>query len=103
MRATLAFALLAAAAVAGVAGAVYGGHAFVSTVEVLAPLGVATVLAAHAVAGGRERLGGLRRQLAVVGLLIGAQLAIAVVLFIATVREGNPPMLRVDYPTPWPK
>jgi len=82
MRATLAFALLAAAAVAGVAGAVYGGHAFVSTVEVLAPLGVATVLVAHAVAGGRERLGGLRRQLAVVGLLIGLQLAIAVVLFI---------------------
>jgi signal transduction histidine kinase len=82
MRATLTFALLAAAAVAGIAGVVYGGHAFVSVVEVLAPLGVATVLAAHAVAAGRERLGGLRRQLAMLGLLVGVQLAIAVVLFI---------------------
>ena len=82
MRATLAFALIAAAAIAGIAGLVYGGKAFVSVVEVLAPLGVATVLAAHAVAVGRERLGGLRRQLAVVGLLVGVQLTIAVVLFI---------------------
>ena len=82
MRVTLAFALVAAIAIAGIAGLIYGGHAFVSVAEVLAPLGAATVLAAHFVAAGRERLGGLRRQLAVLGLLVGAQLAIAVVLFI---------------------
>jgi signal transduction histidine kinase len=82
MKSTIAFALLAAAAIAGIAGLVYGGHAFVSVVEVLAPLGVATSLAAHAIAAGRRPLGGLRRQLLALGALVVAQLAIAVVLFI---------------------
>src|SRR4051812_27733321 len=46
------------------------------------PVAGALVGAAPLVAAGREWLGGLRRQLAVLGLLVGVQLAIAVVLFI---------------------
>jgi signal transduction histidine kinase len=78
----LALALGLAALAAGIAGVAHGGHAAVSVAEVLAPLGAATALAAYAVAGGRVRLGGLRRQLAVLGVVIAAQLAIAVALFV---------------------
>ena len=77
-----ALAVALAGVAAALAGIVYGGHAAVSVAEVLAPLGVATALAAHAVAAGRERLGGLRRQLVVLGIVVAAQLAIAVALFV---------------------
>ena len=79
---SVALAVGLAGVAATLAGIVYGGHAAVSVAEVLAPLGVATALAAHAVAAGRERLGGLRRQLAVLGVVVAAQLVIAVALFV---------------------
>jgi signal transduction histidine kinase len=76
------FALAAAVLTAVVAGLVYGADAARSVGEVLAPLGLGTAIAAHAVAAGRERLGGLRRQLALVGVVAGLQLVIAVALFV---------------------
>jgi signal transduction histidine kinase len=79
---SVALAVGLAGVAAALAGIVYGGHAAVSVAEVVAPLGVATALAAHAVAAGRERLGGLRRQLVVLGVVVAAQLAIAVALFV---------------------
>jgi signal transduction histidine kinase len=79
---SVAFALITVAVTAAVAGIVYGTDAAGSVAEVLAPLSVGTALAAHAVAAGRARLGGLRRQLALVGVVAVVQLAIAVALFV---------------------
>jgi signal transduction histidine kinase len=78
---SLAFAVAVAGAVSAVALARYDGHAAVTTFEILAPLGCATVLVAHGLARGRERVGGLRRQFAVVSTVAVVQLVAAVVLF----------------------
>jgi signal transduction histidine kinase len=79
---SLAFAVAVAGAVSAVALARYDGHAAVTTFEILAPLGCATVLVAHGLARGRERVGGLRRQFAVVSTVAVVQLVAAVVLFV---------------------
>lgn len=74
-------ALTAAAAAGAVAG--YGRHAAVVTAAILLPLGLLTVLAGHGLVRHRARVGGLRRQFALVGALALAQLAGAVGLFVA--------------------
>jgi signal transduction histidine kinase len=79
---SLAFAVGVAGVVSAVAFARYDGHAAVTTLEILAPLGCATVLVAHALAHGRERVGTLRRQFAVVSTVAVVQLVAAVVLFV---------------------
>jgi signal transduction histidine kinase len=79
---SLAFAIAVAGAVSAVALARYDGHAAVTTLEVLAPLGCAAVLVAHALAQVRERVGSLRRQFAVVSTVAVVQLVAAVVLFV---------------------
>jgi signal transduction histidine kinase len=79
----VAVAVIAAACFSALAGVVYGRTAFVECLEILAPLGAATTLLAHAVAGNRARLHGLRRQLGVLALLTAAQLAAAIALFAA--------------------
>jgi signal transduction histidine kinase len=81
MRSYVAVVSLAALASTALADAVYGGHAAVVTLTVLAPLGLLTVVAARGVAVSRARIGSLRRQLALVGLLAAGQLLIAVALF----------------------
>ena len=58
--AALAVALLATS----IAWPVYGRHAFLVALEILAPLGVVTALVADAIAGRPACLGGLRGQLA---------------------------------------
>jgi signal transduction histidine kinase len=73
------FALAVALVVAGVVLAVYGGHGALVTLEIVAPLGIATVLASEAVAA--RRRGRLRRRFAAVAALAALQLAIAVALF----------------------
>jgi signal transduction histidine kinase len=82
----LATSLAFAVAVAGLIGVVallrYDRHAALTTVEILAPLGCAAVLVAHALAHGRERVGGLGRQFAVVSTVAVVQLVAAVVLFV---------------------
>jgi len=78
----LAFAAIAAAVAAGVAGAAYGSAAGTTSLLILVPLGVATVLAAHGIVAARARIGGLRHQFALLGLVVVAQLAIAVGVFV---------------------
>jgi hypothetical protein len=82
VRALLAISVAAAAALAAIAAAVYGHEAALGVVKILLPLGVLTVLAAAWVTARRARLGGLRRQLAVIALIALAQMAIAVALLI---------------------
>ncbi|MDP1849262.1 MAG: HAMP domain-containing sensor histidine kinase [Solirubrobacteraceae bacterium] len=78
----LAFAVVAAAVAAGLTAAVYGASAGVTTLLILVALGCATVLAAHAILGARSRIGGLRRQFALLAAVAAAQLAIAVGVFV---------------------
>jgi signal transduction histidine kinase len=82
-------AVIAAAAVSAIAWPVYGRGAFLECVEILAPLGAATTLLAHAIATHRARLRGLRRQLAVLAMLTAAQLGAAVALFAAVMFVSN--------------
>jgi signal transduction histidine kinase len=79
---SIAFAVAVAGVVSAVALARYDGHAAITTFEILAPLGCATVLVAHTLAHGRERVGSLRRQFAVVSTVAVVQLVAAVVLFV---------------------
>jgi signal transduction histidine kinase len=74
-------AVIAAAAVSAIALPVYGGAAFVSCFEILAPLGAITTLLAAIVSAHRAQLGGLRRQMGALAILASVQLAVAVALF----------------------
>ncbi|HEY1537893.1 MAG TPA: HAMP domain-containing sensor histidine kinase [Solirubrobacteraceae bacterium] len=82
MRRSLAFAVSAAALAAGLADAAYGRAAAGTTLYILLPLGVATVLAAHAIVARRAQIGGLRRQFVLLAAVAAAQLAIAVGVFV---------------------
>ncbi|UTI66835.1 HAMP domain-containing histidine kinase [Paraconexibacter antarcticus] len=77
----VAFALALTTAITALALVGYGTHAAVVTFELLAPLGVITVLAAEWWATNRQRAGGLRRQFVVVAAVAGLQFAAAVLLF----------------------
>jgi signal transduction histidine kinase len=79
---SLAFAVAAALAIGALCLAIHGVAAAVDVVTILAPLGLATVLAAHAILAARARIGGLSRQFAAIGAVAVAQLAVAVALFI---------------------
>src|SRR2546422_55632 len=63
------FAVAAAIAIGGLCLAVHGVGAALSVVAILAPLGMVTVLAAHEGVRRRERIGGLRRQDAMIAKL----------------------------------
>ena len=75
--------VLAATCVSAIAWPVYGQHAFVTSLAIMAPLGAATALLADLLVTDRRSIGGLRRQLAMLAILAAAQLAAAVVLFAA--------------------
>ena len=77
-----AFAAAAAALAAGIATGAYGSAAGLTSLLILLPLGCATVFAAHAIVAARARIGGLRRQFALLAVLAAAQLAIAVGVFV---------------------
>ncbi len=74
-----ALAILAALVVA----AGYDAAGALTTVSILGALGAATVLLTHALVSRRARLGGLRRQAALLGALVAGQLAVGVGLFVA--------------------
>ena len=76
----VAFALALALVVTGVVLAAYGGHAARLTLEIVAPVGVATVLASEWIAGLSR--GGLRRRFAALAALAALALAVAVALFV---------------------
>ncbi|MBA3748761.1 MAG: HAMP domain-containing histidine kinase [Solirubrobacterales bacterium] len=78
----LGFAGLAAAFTAGLATAVYGSSAGLTTLLILLPLGGATVCCVQAIVTSRSRIGGLRRQFGLLAAVAAAQLAIAVGVFV---------------------
>ncbi len=82
MTRSLAFAGMSAAVAAGFATAAYGGAAGRSTLLILVPLGLATVLAAHAIVSARTRIGGLRRQFVLLAAVAATQIAIGVGVFV---------------------
>ncbi len=82
MTRSLAFAGLSAAVAAGFATAAYGAAAGRSTLLILVPLGLATVLAAHAIVSARTRIGGLRRQFVLLAAVAATQIAIGVGVFV---------------------
>jgi signal transduction histidine kinase len=82
LAASVAFAVATAGLVACVAWVGYGGAVALTTLKILAPLGCAAVLVAHVVARSRARVGGLRRQFAVIALVAMVQLTAAVALFV---------------------
>jgi signal transduction histidine kinase len=76
-------AVAAAVAVSAIAWPVYGSDAFVTSLEILVPLGAVTTLLADLLATHRAWIHGLRRQLGALALLAAAQLAVAVAAFAA--------------------
>ncbi len=82
MTRSLAFAASAALVASALAVAGYGSSAGLTSLLILIPLGVATVLAAHAIVATRARIGGLRRQFALLAAVAAAQLALAVGVFV---------------------
>ena len=86
MRPTAVRAAGAAAAAVGfsaIAWPVYGRAAFVSSIEILAPLGAVSIVLADLIARNRSRVRGLRHQLVALAALAAAQLGITVALFAA--------------------
>lgn len=77
----LALAVLAAVLVSALCWPVYGFDAAFASLEILGPMGVATALLAQLIARGRARVGGLRRQLALLAVLVLVELGAAVLLF----------------------
>ncbi len=77
----IAFALTLTGAITAAAALGYGADAAWVTFALLAPLGVATALAAHWWVAHRQRAGGLRSQAAMIALVAGGQLVLAVALF----------------------
>jgi signal transduction histidine kinase len=77
----IAFALALTGAITAIAAVGYGAEAARVTFLLLAPLGVATMLAAHWWVAHRQRAGGLRAQAAIVAAVAGVQLVLAVALF----------------------
>jgi signal transduction histidine kinase len=77
----IAMAALAAAGVSAIAWLVYGEAAFIACLEILAPLGCATMLLADLIVAHPVWIQGLRRQLGAVMVLVAVQLGVAVGLF----------------------
>lgn len=78
----------AALAASLVCFAVYGSHAGWTCLEILAPVGLVSVLAVERFLATRERIGGLRRQLSLGGLIVVGQLLLATGLFVALMTSS---------------
>ena len=85
----IAAAVAAAVGVSAIAWPVYGSSAFVSSMELLAPLGAVTTALADLLASHRGWVRGMRRQLGVLAVLASAQLAAALGLFAALMFVSN--------------
>lgn len=79
--ALVATAVLSAILLSAIAWPLYGAHAFVASVQILAPLGAIGVLLADALFATRGRVRSVRRQSALLAVLVLAQLAVAIALF----------------------
>lgn len=82
-------AVAVAIGISAIAWPVYGSHAFVSSLEILAPVGAITTLLAGLLANHRGWIRGMRGQLAVLAVLASAQLAVALGLFAALMFVSN--------------
>jgi signal transduction histidine kinase len=82
LLASIAVALAGAALAALAAAGPYGRHAGEVTFWLLAPLGLVAVLAAHILVARRARVGGLRRQAAIIGAIVVALLGAAVAVMV---------------------
>lgn len=82
LAASLGFAVATAGLVSALAALGYGSAAGLATLKILAPLGCAAVLVTELIGRSRARVGGLRRQFAVVALVAIALLTAAVALFV---------------------
>ncbi len=78
----LGLALGSALLMAGVVLLAYDGSGAIGTLEILAPLGLATVALTHYVLARRERLGSLRRQALVTAALALSPLVVALAMFV---------------------
>jgi signal transduction histidine kinase len=67
---------------------VYGPHAGWTCLEILGPVGLASVLAVERFLATRARVGGIRRQLSLGGLIVVGQLLIATGLFVALMTSS---------------
>jgi signal transduction histidine kinase len=74
-------AVAAAAGISAIAWVVYGYNAFISSLEILAPLGAVTAVLADLIATERPWVHGVRGQLGLLAALVAAQLGLAVALF----------------------
>jgi signal transduction histidine kinase len=74
-------AVVIAAGISAIAWLVYGYDAFISSLEILAPLGAVTAILADLIATERSWVRGVRGQLALLAALVAAQLGLAVALF----------------------
>jgi signal transduction histidine kinase len=74
-------AVLAAAGISAIAWLAYGYDAFISSLEILAPLGAVTAILADLIATERPWVHGVRGQLGLLAMLVAAQLGLAVALF----------------------
>ncbi len=83
IRGGLLLALVLAALAAAIVGMGYDTAGALTTLAILAGLGVTTVLATHALVLRRAHSGGLRRQAGLLGALVAGQLAVGVGLFVA--------------------
>jgi signal transduction histidine kinase len=83
----LALALALSVAIPGVVWVCYGRHAAGVTLQIVAPLAVATVLIGEWIT--RRRVGGLRRQFALVAALGVVALAAGVALFVSQMFLSN--------------
>jgi signal transduction histidine kinase len=82
-------AVAAAVAISAIAWPMYGAAAFAGSVEILAPLGAASIVLADLIARNRSRVRGLRHQLGALAALAAAQLAITVALFASLMFVSN--------------
>jgi signal transduction histidine kinase len=73
--------VLAAAGISAIAWVAYGYDAFISSLEILAPLGAVTAILADLIATERPWVHGVRGQLGLLAMLVAAQLGLAVALF----------------------
>jgi signal transduction histidine kinase len=67
---------------------VYGPHAGWTCLAILGPVGLASVLAVERFLATRARVGGIRRQLSLGGLIVVGQLLIATGLFVALMTSS---------------
>ncbi len=74
---------LLAVLVSAIAWPVYGGSAFLESVEILVPLGIVTTVLAELVTSGHAWVPSLRGRIAALAVLAAAQLAAALALFAA--------------------